>query len=294
MYACFRFKKLLSLIILLSIICALCGLVVQAVIPNKLKNYTDKKTSDAIFVPIIMYHSILNNSSRLGDFVISPETIENDFRYLKENGYTTILVQDLISYVYDNAELPDKPIIITFDDGFYNNITYALPLLKKYNMKAVVSVVGSYSQKFSEQDAHEVAYSYLTWQDITDMVNSGYFEIGNHTYNMHSISSRRGSTKKSGESMKEYSKALDNDILKLQNMLTEKSGVTPLTFAYPYGFISDESMPLLKLMGFKATLTCYEKPNYITKNPDCLFGLNRYNRAYGISTEKFMKKALSE
>lgn len=59
---------------------------------------------------------------------------------------------ELINYVYNDASLPEKPIIITFDDGYYNNLSYAVPLLHKYNMKAVVSIVGEYSDRYTESD----------------------------------------------------------------------------------------------------------------------------------------------
>lgn len=101
------------------------------------------KTENYIKVPIIMYHSILK--SRSGDYIIHPSEFESDLKCIKDNGYETITMTDLIEYVYNDKELPEKPIIITFDDGYYDNLGYAVPLLKEYNMKAVISIVGSYT-----------------------------------------------------------------------------------------------------------------------------------------------------
>ena len=292
MYRCFKVRKFLF------IFCCIVLIVTSIFFVDNFISVEAKMTSNpsedkGVFVPIIMYHSVLKDQSRAGRFVVSPTTVESDMEYLKEHGYTAIFVKDLIDYVYNDVKLPDKPIILTFDDGFYNNETYVLPLLKEYNMKAVISVVGSYSEATFQTNDHNPSYAYLTWEDISELSKSGYVEIGNHTYNMHSNSSRKGCSIMSGESNDHYAKAIDDDILKLQNILTQKSGVTPVTFAYPFGYISKESVPLLKEIGIKATLTCYEKPNYITKNPDTLFGLNRYNRESGISTERFMKKVLA-
>ena len=89
-------------------------------------------TTQGIKVPIIMYHSVLK--SRSNTYIVNPSVIENDFKYIKENGYTTITITDLINYVYNDSPLPEKPIIITFDDGHYNNLGYVLPLLEKYDM----------------------------------------------------------------------------------------------------------------------------------------------------------------
>ena len=80
--------------------------------------------------------------------------------------------------------LPQNPVVITFDDGFYNNLSVALPLLEQYDMKATVSVVGSFSENQTEQDSHK-SYSYLTDADIAVLLESGRFEIGNHTNSLH-------------------------------------------------------------------------------------------------------------
>jgi peptidoglycan/xylan/chitin deacetylase (PgdA/CDA1 family) len=250
--------------------------------------------SEKVFLPVIMYHSILPDTSQSTEFIVTPETIENDLKYLKENGYETVLPVDLVNFVDYNVPLPKKPVMITLDDGNYNNISYLFPILEKYDMCANINIVGEYSEFFSENgEEHIEKYSYLTWEDITALSKTGRIEIGNHTYNLHSNNERRGCSKFSYETESEYRKLLFSDIGKLQNVLYEKCSLKPTTFAYPFGYISDESIPVLKEMGFRVTLTCYEKPNYITRDSDCLYGINRYNRPNNLSTEKFMSKILA-
>ena len=69
---------------------------------------------------------------------------------LQVKGYTAITVSDLLAYVQDGADLPEKPVMITFDDGYYNNYIYAYPLLKQRGMKAVVSIIGSQTALFTD------------------------------------------------------------------------------------------------------------------------------------------------
>lgn len=69
-------------------------------------------------VPVIMYHAVMDDASRLGKYVISPEELESDFKWLSENGYTAVLSEDLINYTESGAALPEKPILLTFDDGY--------------------------------------------------------------------------------------------------------------------------------------------------------------------------------
>lgn len=249
-------------------------------------------TEDGIAVPIIMYHSILKNS-HLGKYVITPEEFEDDIRYLSEHKYNSITMADLINYVYNNGDIPLNPVMITFDDGNLNNYLYGQPVLKKYNMKAVVSVIGSYTEAFSKvpYPTNDPAYAHVSWDQIKAMSDSGYFEIQNHSYDLHHISKRNGSKRRKGESLESYRNMLVSDVMKLQNKLTTTCGITPNTFTYPYGAISKESNEILKEMGFKATLTCSEGVNLINKDiKDPLYGLKRYNRPHGIASERFFKK----
>ena len=241
-------------------------------------------------VPIIMYHSVLKDRALSGVYVVSPETVESDLSYLKARGYTTIFVSELTDAVLTGKDLPEKPIIITLDDGYLNNKTYMLPLLEKYDMKAVISVVGVFSECYSVTPDPNPAYAYLCWNDIDEITASGRIEIANHSFDMHKKGARKGIKKMNGESDAEYYQAIVEDVGKLQSELEEFCGIVPTTFTYPFGYISKEAIPILQEMGFTAMLTCAERVNIITGDPKVLQALGRFNRPSGISTERFMKR----
>lgn len=248
-------------------------------------------SEEYIKVSIIMYHSILKDPARSNKYTITPAVLEEDLKYIKANGYETITISDLISYVYADKPLPPKPIILTFDDGHYNNYGYLYPLLEKYDMKAVISIVGSYTDKFSETNEANLNYSYLRWKDINELISSGRIEFQNHTYNLHdNTHGRIGAKKKNGESDDEYKKILEEDINKLQNEFKENTGYVPTCFTYPFGGISNSSLDIIKELGFKASLSCEEGINKITKNPNSLYLLKRYNRPSYVSTYNIFKK----
>ena len=101
--------------------------------------------------------------------------------------------------------------------------------------------------------------------------------------------------KKADESVSAYEAALSRDLSLLQSMLTEKTGVTPEVFAYPYGAVSRESVFVLQSLGFSAALTCTEKINFISGNSaEQLYRLGRFNRPSGESTESFMNRVLKD
>ena len=244
-----------------------------------------------IEVPIIMYHSILKDTSRSNKYTVTPTVLEEDLKYIKDNGYTTVTISDLISYVYDDTPLPEKPIVLTFDDGHYNNYGYLFPLLEKYDMKAVISIVGSYTDKFTETDEANLNYSYLRWKDIKELMDTRRIEFQNHTYSLHSNTGKRSGTKKiKGETDEHYKSILKEDILKLQQEFEENTNYTPQCFTYPFGGISNSSMDIIKELGFKASLSCEQGVNKVTKNPNSLYLLKRFNRPSYISTYNFFQK----
>ena len=124
------------------IICALGMLLIAAGLTKTPALSAMGRVQAGVRVPILMYHSVLKNPKMAGMYVVSPDTLEQDLKYIKKKGYTTVFVRELTEYVYQNAPLPEKPVVITLDDGYLNNLTYVLPLLEKYDMKATISVVG--------------------------------------------------------------------------------------------------------------------------------------------------------
>lgn len=120
---------------------------------------------------------------------------------------------------------------------------------------------------------------------------SGRFEIGSHTFDMHSLDDRKGSKKKENETSEEYKINLTRDTESENEFFLERCNLVTDIFAYPYGYISDESIDILCDNGYKIFFTCYEKHNYITHaGKEAPLFLNRYNRAYGLDTEAFMKE----
>ena len=253
--------------------------------------------ADKIPLTVVMYHNITEKPSLTGRYSVQVKEFENDLIYLKNNGYTSVSVKELTDFAYNKTPLPEKPVIITFDDGYESFYAYAYPLLQKYNFKAVVNVVGRFAEHYTKldrdgnPDCHNLDYSYMNIKEINELVKSGIVEIGDHTYDMHRTKGRKGCSKKSGESSEIYKQVLSDDLTKAQNILKEACGSEPYIFAYPYGAFSEETDDVLRNMGFKAVFNCTEKINYIScDNVDWLYSLCRYNRPSGVSSEAFFAK----
>ena len=248
--------------------------------------------SDEIALPIVMYHQLTKSESRAGRYVLTLEQFEKDLVFLKEKGYKTVTVSQLLDYSQGKGKLPEKAIMITFDDGCETLYAYAKPLLEQYGFTAVGFVVGSLADYYTELDDHNLNYSNLNWAEIKELSMGNTVEIQSHSYDLHKNTGyRSGAKKKKGETFEQYAEFLGADASKMKTEMLKHTGKAPVAIAYPFGSFSSESKEILKKYGIKMAFTCEERVNIVKKaEPERLFGLGRYNRPSGISSESFFEK----
>lgn len=249
------------------------------------------ETEPPVCLPIIMYHEI--KYRKLGKDAISPWEFESDLKYLKNNGYTAITIDDLLDYYDNGAPLPEKPVMLTFDDGYLSTRHFALPLLEQYDMKIVLSLIVKDTDDFSDTPDNNLDYAHLTWDQLNHMLDSGRVEVQNHAYKLHRITKNRyGCGLKKGESLSQYEAVVTEDLQKAQERITTMTGRTPAAFAYPYGRYNDALDAILRKLGFRATLSCRYGVNLLTRTePDRLFGLKRLCRAHKEPVGRLLDKA---
>ena len=254
----------------------------------------NSKLSGNVKLPVVMYHSFLKDENYHGEFVISPELFENDIKYIIDNGYTPISIKDLTDYIDNKGNLPPKPILLTIDDGYYNNYLYAYPIVKKHNVKIVISAIGKFSELYSGHEENNAYYSHITWEQGKEMVASGLVEFENHTYDLHSLTSqRKGMKKLSGESQNEYQKFLYSDLYKAHHLIKDNFNFTPTAIAFPFGTYSKEANVVLNQLGYRFGLTSTEGINIISPTQS-FYMLKRFNRPNGITTKDFYDKIFSK
>ena len=123
---------------------------------------------DDVKVLVLNYHMV---NSMFISLAIEPEDFDWQMKYLVDHGYHTITPDELYSYLAGTGTLPDRPVLITFDDGYVDNYTQAYPILKKYNLKATIFVVTGFLSKRK---------GYLTWDQLREMEQHG-ISIQSHT-----------------------------------------------------------------------------------------------------------------
>lgn len=120
-------------------------------------------------VPVLNYHQV--NDQFHTPITTTTANFEKQMQYLHDNGYHAITQAQYRDYIENEGPLPDKPVLITFDDGYQDNYVNAWPILKKYDMTATIFIVTGYVSYYP---------LYLTWEEVKEM-NGDHMEFGSHT-----------------------------------------------------------------------------------------------------------------
>lgn len=252
------------------------------------------KEGQAKQVPILMYHHLVTDKSLENSMSISPEKFESDMSALKAAGYETVMLRDLIEYVHDpEKELPEKPVVVTFDDGYRSNYEYAYPILKGLDMKATIFAIGWSVGRTTHKDFDKPIIPHFSWSEAREMYNSGLIEIQNHTYDLHNPGDlppyRKGVLLIENELSGEYSTMFVNDVMLNHNQIEENVGNQVFAFAYPYGLYTFLSEQILKEQGYEMTLSTKKGMNVFQKgDTKSLYAVKRINVDPDLQTEDLL------
>lgn len=181
-------------------------------------------------IPALNYHQI--NDRDENSLTITSHQFIAQMDYLKKSGYHTITAGELADALEKGSPLPEKPILLTFDDGYSDNYHVAYPILKERNMKAIIFIITDYVDQYP---------NYLTWDNIREM-QQNHIEFGSHTLNHAEL------THIPPDDIK---KQLVNSKAALEWRLS-----SPIEFlAYPCGFRNPAIMEQVKAAGYRAAFT---------------------------------------
>lgn len=219
-------KRYLMIILVLVLI-----IVAVLVILSK----TKKSKNANVKIPILLYHDFVttvpDSDPDNFNYINTPQSYEENIKVLLENGYTFISFQELNDANNGKISLPEKPILVTFDDGYASNYEYIFSILKKYNVKVSIFVVTDKIGK--EVDGKK----YLSWEQCKEMQDSGLVEIFSHS-------------KRHVFYDKLPVRQIRDDVIESYKIIEEKLGSKNLkVFAYPYGAYTKETVWTLKLNG---------------------------------------------
>lgn len=219
---------------------------------------------ETVQIPILMYHDV----SYLGyGYSKTPEIFRTQMEELKKAGFNTIFFSQLIDYVEYGTALPEKPVIVTLDDGYMTNYTYVLPILKELGMKAEISVIGN-AMIYAEWG--------MDWEQVREMCQSGLVRFQAHTKALHDAAGRTGVLKKTNETWAEYVEVFADDAARIQELLMQETGNQPQVFTYPLGKHNPMTEAIIRQFGYKASLTTRDGVAEVTQgDPESLYLMDR-------------------
>ncbi|MGG1148137.1 polysaccharide deacetylase family protein [Bacillus wiedmannii] len=230
-------------------------------------------------VPVLQYTYLLKEQDKENDSelknkqtILSVSAFEKQMKYLADNGYHTITLNELNDFIKTNKKLPKKSVLITFDNASKANYIYAYPILKKYKLHAasfvVTSKVTEKEQKFDHKKIQPLSKGEMNkMQDV--------FEFGSHTHDMYKFM---------GDSpvlLAKENKDIKEDIAKSQEILKTNY------LSYPFGEYNEKVQGVLKEL--KVLLAFDNKPGYATKESNPL-EIKRWFITPKTTMDEFSKK----
>lgn len=245
-------------------------------------------------VPILMYHHLSEDVTN--SEMVSPAQFEAQIRALSEAGYTGVSFDELQAYVLRGEPLPEKPVVITFDDGYRSNYTLAYPILQKYNMKAAIFVIGVSFGKDHYKDTDYAITPHFGAAEAAEMAASGLVSIQSHTYDMHQwLPYETGSAVREnilplpGESEEAYVQTLTEDFTRSRAQLESATGQPVDVLAYPAGQYSTLAQVTLQSLGVHVTLSTNPGVNTVVKGlPQTLYAMLRFGITEDVTPEALL------
>ena len=187
-------------------------------------------------IPILLYHYVEyvkdTRDTIRKSLDINPYVFEHQVETLRDAGYTFLTPHDINEIFEGRKHLPRKPVILSFDDGYQDFYTDVLPVLKKYNARAVSYVVSGFLNE----------PNYMTSAELKEVIKSGLVEIGCHT--AHHLDLKHAAPFVAEAEIKQCESDIQKDF-----------GIVPVSFAYPYGVFNQTLPTILARHGLKNAVT---------------------------------------
>lgn len=270
---------------MLVLVCLFYGNLLANELPNPCSR--DHSPND---LTIFSYHEIADKSETLDStYAVSSAKFEAQMKWLVDSGYHFVTIDDIIKYRKHSKPLPDKAVLITFDDGYKSVYVNAFPIIKKYRIPVVIALVGSWLQDTEKVDFggyHIDRSKFLSQREIREMVASKLVEVGSHSYLLHRgiLGNPQGNMEPAAttrlwlsdkgvyEDDKSYEQRIFQDLKTNIDFLKKYTGQRPRVMVWPYGEYNMKVRKIAERLGMPIGLTLDDGSN--TRNTP-LWGLRR-------------------
>jgi biofilm PGA synthesis lipoprotein PgaB len=231
---------------------------------------------------VIAYHNVrdfVREDIDSDQYAVSTRNLIDQFTWLQVNGFTPVSVNDLLRARDGQSRLPDKAVLLTFDDGLKSVYTHVYPLLKLFGYPAVISIVTGWTTGDSQPGAADppvTDYEFLSWEEVREMQASGLVEIASHTHDLHrgvianpqnnELPAAVSRVYRNGayESETAYLARIAQDIDTSARLIRENTGHAPRVITWPYGAYNAEVAKIAQQEGMPISLTLRPLDNRVS------------------------------
>lgn len=207
----------------------------------------DISLAQNVRIPILMYH---NFAEQFADYTVTEAIFRSHLTMMKEEGYTAVTFAELIAFAEGRDNLPEKPILLTSDDGYSGVLDMALPLLEEFDMCMSVAVIGEY---IGNRGEGQLSHFFLEEEAAAD--TNDRIELISHSFALHKIENGMRGASNETLAPAEYAAAVSADCAVVRETAGDAYPMMMQVFVYPYGSYSADSEALLEQEGYKATVT---------------------------------------
>lgn len=227
---------------------------------------------------VLCYHDLVANPGE-DAYAISRSNFVEQMDYLQSNGYQPISLRQLNRIYKKQEQLPNKAVLITFDDGLKSYLKFAVPVLKTYGFPSVLSVVSGWTD--NKNTPAEYRGKLLNWDELRQLRKSDLVEIISHTHELHTnvLSNPQGNyapagvtriyspTMKQYEAERVFRQRIAQDLKNSVSRFKKELGIEPLGIAWPYGRYDNVMAVEARLLGMQFQLTLNDGPNHTSNLP---------------------------
>ena len=223
---------------------------------------------------VIAYHDIEDDEADQRYLAARTSALSEQFAWLRDNRYNVISVDQILAARNGGTPLPDKAVLLTFDDGYSSFYRRVFPLLKAYNWHGVLAPVGIWLDTPANKNVDFGGLStprdrFATWKQITEMSQSGLVEIGAHTYASHygALANPQGNTEpaaanliydaktKTYETEAAFKQRMEKDVSLITERIIKATGKQPRVWVWPYGAANGTVLNILRQQGYQLAMT---------------------------------------
>ncbi len=239
---------------------------------------------------VLSYHEIAEREDALvPQYAVTPTMFVRQMDWLRNRGYHFVSIDDVLADHEGRRPLPDKAVLITFDDGYASVYANAFPILKMFRIPAVIAVVGGWLEEKGSVDFDGKAVpreKLLSWVQLKEMSQSGLVEVGSHSFDLHhglqgnpqgnmepaATTRRYLPDEKRYEDEATYRSRIQSDLKRNSELIRRYTGKSPRVIAWPYGRYNSTSRDIAEKLGMPVGLTLDDGAN-MADTP--LWGLRR-------------------